>query len=75
LGLKSNEYYDPQKNAEAGAKYLKQLLVKYKGDVKKALAAYNAGMGNVAKYNGIPPFKETRNYVNTITTGFLSAEA
>lgn len=72
MGLKPDEYFDPQKNIYAGAKYLKKLLVKYKGDVQLALAAYNAGMGNVAKADGIPNFKETRNYVNNISDRYLN---
>lgn len=71
MGLKPTEYFDPQKNIDAGAKYLKQLLVKYKGDVKIALAAYNAGMGNVARAGGIPDIKETKNYVANISERFL----
>jgi len=58
--------HDPKQNAEAGARYLRDLLVKYDGDVPKALAAYNAGPGAVAKYNGVPPYSETRSYVNRV---------
>lgn len=61
---------DPEQNADAGAKYLADLLVKYNGDVAKALAAYNAGPGAVQKYGGVPPYRETRSYVNRVIANY-----
>ncbi|HEX8178655.1 MAG TPA: lytic transglycosylase domain-containing protein [Pyrinomonadaceae bacterium] len=58
--------YDPQANVTAGAKYLRWLLERFDGDVALALAGYNAGEGAVDKYNGIPPYSETQNYVRII---------
>jgi soluble lytic murein transglycosylase-like protein len=64
--LDVDDPFDARQNVEAGAKYLKQLLDRYKGDVKLALAAYNAGPAAVDQKNGIPEIKETQNYVEAI---------
>ena len=65
--------YDPEQNVDAGTRYLRDLLTKYDGGLRHALAAYNAGPAAVDKYNGVPPYRETVNYVVRIENAFKKA--
>ena len=64
---------DPAQNIDAGARLLRDLLIKYDGDVVKALSAYNAGAGAVDRYRGMPPYAETQNYVDKVIRTYLRA--
>ena len=64
LGVR--DAFDPAQNIAGGVKYLRQMLDKYGGDVKRAVAAYNAGPGAVDNYGGIPPYAETQSYVQRV---------
>lgn len=66
--LGADNLSDPAQNIQAGAKYLRYLTDRFGGDQQKAIAAYNAGEGNVRRFNGTPPFKETRNYVQRVNS-------
>jgi hypothetical protein len=62
--------FDPQQNIEAGTRYLKELLIRYKDDLALTLAAYNAGPVRVGQYRSVPPYRETRDYVRRVTEKF-----
>jgi soluble lytic murein transglycosylase-like protein len=63
---KKKDLFDPQKNLEAGVRYVKWLTQRFGGDVEKILAAYNAGEGAVERFGGIPPYRETQRYVEKV---------
>ena len=65
--------HDVGQNIDAGARLLRELLLKYNGDVVKALAAYNAGTGAVERFGGLPPYQETRQYVNKVIGAYRQA--
>jgi soluble lytic murein transglycosylase-like protein len=65
--------FDPEQNLDGGTRHLGSLLALYGGDVERALAAYNAGEGAVARHGGIPPFRETREYVRKVLERYRKA--
>lgn len=68
--LKLADSFDAAKNIEAGTRYLRQLLDRFGGDVKLALAAYNAGPGAVSRSGGVPPIEETKRYIEKVKTRY-----
>jgi soluble lytic murein transglycosylase-like protein len=68
LGVKDS--FSPEQNVHGGARYLRELLERYHGDAIKALAAYNAGPGAVDRYRGVPPYRETRLYVQRVVRDY-----
>lgn len=66
----ARDLYDPEQNVDAGVKYIKYLNKKFNGDLNKTIAAYNGGEGNVARYRGVPPFRETRQYVKKVMKNY-----
>ena len=73
LGVR--DAYDPAQNIWGGSRYLKGLLERFHGDVHLAVAAYNAGPGAVEKYNGVPPYAETQNYVQNVLGSYEKYKA
>lgn len=69
-GLGVTNAYDPAQNVWGGTKYIKGLLDRFNGDPRLAIAAYNAGPGAVEKYNGVPPYAETQNYVQNVLASY-----
>lgn len=69
-GLGVTDSYDPGQNVFGGTRYIRGLLDRFHGDMRLAIAAYNAGPGAVEKYNGVPPYAETQNYVQNVLSSY-----
>lgn len=66
----ARDLYNPEQNVDAGVRYIKYLDKRFNGDLKKIIAAYNGGEGNVMRYRGVPPFRETRQYVKKVMKNY-----
>lgn len=71
-GLGVDNAYDPAQNISGGTRYIRSLLERFHGDLRLAIAAYNAGPGAVEKYGGVPPYAETQNYVQNVLASYQS---
>jgi soluble lytic murein transglycosylase-like protein len=67
--------YDPAQNISGGTRYIRGLLDRFHGDLRLAIAAYNAGPGAVVKYNGVPPYAETQQYVENVLDAYQKYKA
>ncbi len=67
--------FNPEQNLSGGARYLSQMMKQFPGDMEKALAAYNAGPGAVTRHGGVPPFRETQDYVRRVMARFNALKA
>jgi len=72
MDLGVSNIFNPQENIDAGVRYLRQQLVRYNGDLDKALAAYNAGPGAVDRAGGVPKYRQTQEYVRKVTNSYLA---
>lgn len=70
-----SDAYDPAQNVSGGTRYIRGLLDRFHGDLRLAIAAYNAGPGAVVKYNGIPPYAETQQYVENVLDSYQKYKA
>jgi hypothetical protein len=75
MPITANQYkvmnvFDPRQNIEGGVKYLVDLIKLYEGDTQRVLAAYNAGQEAIKRYGGIPPYRETRNYIKKVMASY-----
>jgi soluble lytic murein transglycosylase-like protein len=74
-GLGVSDAYDPAQNVAGGTRYIRGLLDRFHGDLRLAIAAYNAGPGAVVKYNGVPPYAETQQYVENVLDSYQKYKA